>query len=108
MLVVVIVGIAADVRPLVDDQHLFVERCCESFRYHTAGEAGAYDEVIEHGCSLGSGSGFGVRGSWVLGSRFYTKRSTVLRLRCEAAPSPPCTRSRGRRAGACGSRCRPT
>ena len=47
-LVVVIVGVAADVRPLVADQHLLAGVRGETLRDGRAGEAGADYQVIEH------------------------------------------------------------
>ena len=45
--VVAVVGVAADVRALVDDQHAQAQLAGEPLRQHAAGEAGADDEVVE-------------------------------------------------------------
>ena len=47
--VVAVVGIAADVRPAVDHQHLAAELAGKALGQHGAGETGADDEVVESG-----------------------------------------------------------
>ena len=49
VLVVAVVGVAADVRPLVDEQDTLAEAGREPLRQHAAGEAGADDQIIKHG-----------------------------------------------------------
>ena len=46
MLVVEVIGVAGDVRALVDDEHTLAQTVGEPFREHGAGEARADDEVI--------------------------------------------------------------
>ena len=46
--VVMIVSVAADVRTLVTKQHLLVRTRCQPFGEDTAGEAGAYNQIIKH------------------------------------------------------------
>src|SRR5687767_11715694 len=46
--VVMIVSVATDVRTLVTKQHFFVRTGCEPFGEYTAGEAGAYNQIIKH------------------------------------------------------------
>ena len=53
--VVVVVGVAADVRALVADQHLLAGVGGEPLGEVAAGEAGADDQIIEHGASSGIG-----------------------------------------------------
>ncbi len=45
--VVIIVGVAADVRPPVDDQHALVQPGGQTLGQHAAGEPGADDQVVE-------------------------------------------------------------
>ena len=47
--VVVVVGVAADVRALVDDEHALAELGGQPLGEDDAGEAGADDEGVEHG-----------------------------------------------------------
>ena len=54
-LVVVIVGVAADVRAAVADQHLLARVGGQPLGDRRAGEAGADDQVIEHGGPPGIG-----------------------------------------------------
>ena len=48
-IVVAVVGVAADVRPAVDDEDALVALARETFRKHAAGKAGADDQPIVHG-----------------------------------------------------------
>jgi hypothetical protein len=48
-LVIVIVGIAADVRPLVTNQDLLARVRRQALRDRRAGKAGANHQIIEHG-----------------------------------------------------------
>ena len=48
-LVVVVVGVAAYVRPFVDDQHSLVRASRQPFGDDSPGEPGPDDEVVEHG-----------------------------------------------------------
>jgi hypothetical protein len=43
-----IVRVAADVRPLIAKQYLFVRTPCQPFRENTARETGAYNQIIKH------------------------------------------------------------
>ena len=48
VLVVVVVGVAADVRPLVDEQDGLVQLRGQPLRQDAAGETGANDQIVEH------------------------------------------------------------
>jgi hypothetical protein len=52
VVVVLVVGVAADMRTLVDDQHLNTRPGGEPLGQDTTGEAGTNDQVIEHGGTL--------------------------------------------------------
>src|SRR5215831_11380689 len=49
-IVVVIVSIAADVRPLVAQQDLLIRSTRKSFCDHTAGKTGPHNQIIKHLC----------------------------------------------------------
>ena len=47
--VVVIEGVAADVRPAVDQEHALARVRGETLGQHAAGEPGAHDQAVEPG-----------------------------------------------------------
>ena len=47
-IVVVIECVAADVGAPIDEQDLSTRIRCEPFSHHTAGEAGPYNQIVEH------------------------------------------------------------
>ena len=51
VVVVVVEGVAADVRPAVDQQHALARAHGETFGQHAAGEAGAHDQAVEPGAA---------------------------------------------------------
>ena len=86
VLVVVVVGVAADVRPLVDDQDLLAGACRQPLREHAAGEAGADDEIVEH-THRPSGRRTS-RNSTRSGDARRGRRQRVGRRRCPSPSSP--------------------
>ena len=48
VLVVLVVGVSADMRALVDDENLFAGTCRQPLREHAAREPGADHEIVEH------------------------------------------------------------
>src|SRR5690242_8911940 len=49
--VVPIIGIPADVRAAIANEHLLAEPRSEALREHAAGESGSHDQVVEHAAS---------------------------------------------------------
>ena len=51
VVVVVVEGVAADVRPAVDQQHPLARACGETFGKHAAREAGPDDQIVKAGAA---------------------------------------------------------
>ena len=99
-----IVGIAGDVRPPIDDEHPLAGIARQPFREHTARVAGADDQIIIH---KRSGAAVPLAAGRTVAERRLSGRETSHRRGCferpdgaAASPGPDVGRS-GRRARGC-------
>jgi hypothetical protein len=88
LVVVAVVGVAADVRPFLDHQHALPEPARQPLGQHAAGEAGADDQVIE---PAPAGDRCRHRALETL-TAFVHEDSLVAAARKEAAAVPLCSK----------------